>query len=652
MKRYTTLVLLLTIAALGAATRIDFEAWGPAKLRRGSGMVETRGVTANTDAARGAVLKTLWTSATAGDQVELNGNATSDFSPQKNGVRLNRAPNATYTNTGNLPAIDISDLSTGNGIVYRGREAKLYEPDPEFCLWSFGFETSNNYANTVFSTSGPTLTIANGSGTYVSAGGTSSASLLGAPRPQVAQFTCAVLIGSHNASAGATYNDVMVGFGRTSTSTGDTLQYTNCAVYRRTESKNQIFLHYDYSGGPVETTPVEITETQPFYLVYVQNHNSATAAIIRSDGTWRIVDHQEITLAHVDCEDLATVQKMRPMIYFQSNGPQTTVIRDWWVRAMGTLGEREHMVCRYENGEPIKNKDGYVYVSVDDIGPNTASTATNGPNTAYMRCTHGVYLLDPKTGRRVKTTAKFYQQVSGRTFGTQEGFILHDRNTGLWHVWFSEWNYSGGSAAKIYHAASYQSPLEAGMKVYPVGELTQNTALLGVVGTGGAAALYSTNVRLIDGTWYMSGIAAGFGSSPGRRVYLVSDDNPDFSSPTLVWRNDTDVVEGGYLWHVGSNWYVSAGVGDHVEAWDLLTGADAYTHAFPGAGRYDPFMDLLEYVDGGNTKYMFLTFSDTPAGPHGEDFYDGTAYNPVAFGSRLLIDGGTFSGEQYTETAR
>ena len=653
MKRTTALILLLALAALGAATRIDFEAWGPAKLRRGSGMVETRGVTANTDAGRGAALKALWSSATAGDTVELSGNATSDFDPRKTGVRLLKAPNATYTNTANVPNITLADLSTQHEIIYRGREATLYESDPRFCLWSFAFDTSNNYANTVFSTSGPTLTVANGSGTYVSEGGTSSASFLGAPRPKVAQFTSAALIGSHNASSGASYNDVMVGVALTTSSVSDTVQYRFGAIYRRTEALNQIILHYEHAGGAVETTPITIAETQPFYLAYCINHNSAVAAIIRTDGTWRIIDHQEITLAHADMEDINTVAKMRPLIFFQSAGPQTTVVRDWWVRALGTLGEREHMVCRYEDGEPIRNADGYYYISVDDIGPNTATLANNAANSAYMRCTHGVFLYDAKTGRRVRTTAKYYQQVSGRTFGSQEGFVLFDRSTGLWHVWFSEWNYSGGSAAKIYHGASYQSPLEAGMRVFPNGELTQNTALLNVVGGGGAAALYSTNVRKINGTWYMTGIVGGFGSAPARRVYCVSDDNPDFDSPTLVWRNDTDVVEGGYFWHVGSSWYVSAGVGDHVEAWDLLTGADAYSHQFPGAGRYDPFMDLLEVVEGGKTSYQFLTFSDTPGGAHGEDFYDGTAYNNVAFGSRLVISGGAnFAGEQYTETAR
>lgn len=647
MKRFVVVILLI-VAAMGAAVaRVDFEAWGPAKLRKGTGVVETRGVTANTDAARGAVLKTLWTAATAGDAVELAANATSDFDPKKNGVRMLRAPNAVYTRSTNLPAIDISGLSLTHDIIYRGREATLYEPGDEFCLWSYNFDTSNNYANTVFSTSGPTLTVSGGKGTYASAGGASSATLLGSPRPKVAQFACSVLVESHNASpSGATYNDVLVGFVQTTTATSDTVQYRYGAVYRRTESVNQVFLHYTHSGGTVETSPVTITETQPFRLVYVLNHNSATAAIIRADGTWQVVAHQEITLAQADLEDAATVAKLRPGIYWQSNGVQATVLKDWWVRALGTFGEREHMVCRYENGEPIRNADGYVYISVDDIGPNTATLANNNPNSAYMRCTHGVYLLDPKTGRRVRTTAKFYQKISGRTFGTQEGFILHDRNTGLWHVWFSEWNYSGGSAARIFHGTSYQSPLELGMKVFEEGELS----FVDLDAICGGTAQYSTNVRLINGTWYMAGITTNV-AAPTRRCYLLSDDNPDFSSPTLDWRDNTNLAEGGYFWRVGSNWYVSYGSGISVRA-KTLAGVDAFNHNFPGAGRYDPFMDLLEVVDGGKTRFIFLTFSDTSGGANGEDFYDGVAYNNVAFGSRLLIDGGTFSGEQYTETAR
>lgn len=632
---------------MATAVKTRFVPQSPIQLVRPSGSVRDYGYGATTDAERGAALDAALAAATDGDIIRVRGDAACTTSIRKTGVRVVPESGSVITNTADLPIIDISDLSTGHGIIYRGREANLYASEDRFCLWSFGFDTTANYANTVYSTSGPTLTIGGGKGVYASAGGTTSASFIASPHIPVAQYAASVLIDSHNASSGASYNDVFVGFALTTTATSDTLQYKLGAIYRHTDSLNQVFLHYEHSGGGVETTPVTITESQPFRLVYVINHNSATAAIIRQDGSWQVIDHQEITLTHLDMEDAATVAKMRPLLFFQSNGVQATTVKDWWVRNMGTFGEREHMVVRYENGEPIKSPEGFYYISVDDIGPNTASTASNGPNTAYMRCTHGIYVLDPKTGRRVRTSAKFYMKIATRVFGTQEGFFMHDRSTGLWHVWFSEWNYSGGSAAKLYHGSSFQSPLEIGSKVYELGELT-HVNLSSLTGFS-SQAVYSTNVRKINGTWYLTGVVTG--GPYGRSIYLISDDNPDFSSPTLVFHNAASTNEGGYFWHVGSNWYVSAGVGDHVEAWDFA-GNSVYSHAFPGAGRYDPFMDLLEVVEGGQTKYIFLTFSDTPGGAHGEDYYDGVAYNPVAFGSRLLIDGGTFVGEQYTETAK
>lgn len=657
MKRILAFLFIpVALFAIAAGQRFDFVAWGPAKLLHGSGMVETGGVTANTDAARGAAAKTLWNNSTAGDALELEGNATSDFSPRKNGVRLIRKPNAVYTNTANVPNIDIDSLSTANRVIYRGRQAYLYCPENVFCLWNYPFDTQSDYANTVFSSGGPTLTVAGGTGTYAASAGATSAAFIGSPRFPTAQYCCRVLIDSHNApGSGATYNDVLCGFALTTTSTSDTVQYKFGAIYRRTEALNQIFLHYDWSGGSPETTPVTITETQPFYLVYIINHNSATAAIERLDGTWKIVDHQEITLAHADMEDQATVAKMRPLLYFQSNGGQSTTLKDWSVRCMGSLGEREHMVCRYEDGEPIKSPDGYYYISCDDIGPNTASTATNGPNTAFMRCNHSVHLYDATTGRFVGTTAKHSMKVSGRVFGTQEGYFMHDRNTGLWHAYFSEWNYSGGGAVKLYHGSSYENLLTCGHKVWEEGELTQIdlSALSGFSG----AALYSSNVRKINGTWYHAGIVTS-ASTPTRRVYLISDDNPEFSSPALVWKipdGAADAYEGGYLWHVGSNWYVSVGKNsNNINCYGLLTGTQLYTHAFPGGGSYEQFMDLLEVVKGGKTQYQFISFSDTDDGGPGrnEDFYDGTANNNLAFGSRIVIDGGTFDGEQYTETAK
>lgn len=657
MKRLLTFLFIpIALALIAAGVRIDFEGWGPAKLRHATGMVETRGVTANTDSARGSVLKTLWTAATAGDAVELSANASSDFTPSKTGVRLITKPNAVYTNTANVPNIAITDLSTANNVLYRGRQASLYCPEPELCLWNYQFDTDNNYANTIFSSGGPTLTIAGGSGTYSAGAGATSATFIASRRPPTAQYTFRVLVDSHNAPGnGATYNDIFNGLCLTTTSTSDTVQYKIGMIYRRTEALNQIFCHYEWAGPAQETTPITITEPLPFYLLYTINHNSATAAIERLDGTWKVIDHQEIALAHQDLEDQATVAKMRPLIYFQSNGGQTSVLRDWSARCMGSLGRREHMVARYENGQPIRSPDGYYYVSADACGPTTASAASPTANSAFMRNCHSVYQFDANTGRMQKCTAKHSMKVSGRVFGTQEGYVMHDRTTGLWHYYCAEWNYSGGGAVKLYHGSTYQNLLTCGHKVWEEGELTQIN-LSSLAGFSGQS-VYSSNPRLINGTWYLPGTVTQ-SSAPVRRLFLVSDDNPDFTSPALQWicPDTAGPQEGGYLWHTGTSWYVAGGINSNtVKAYAFANGAEVYSHNFPGGGGYDQFMDLLEHVEGGRTRYLFISFSDTDNGAsagRGEDFYDGTANNNLAFGSDIVIDGGWQTGEQYTETAK
>lgn len=657
MKRWLLVLIgVCGLTAIGAAPQpVDTYPAAPIHVISAAGVVTARGLGAANDTARGTALAAAVTAAAAGDIVLVHQACDCATVPAKTGVRIVPTRDGLIYSTATTPVdgsanpIDINDFDAAGTIKYRGRQAELYAPEQEFCIWRDLFTTTNNYQDGIFSAGGgSSITKGDGLLAYSAPAGATSGTYLAPTRPRHAQYCVTVDIEAHNAAAsGATYNDVAIGFAETTTATSDTLADKYLAIYRRTEGANQVFLHYTTAGTPTETSPVTISETPPFRLVYLQNHNSQAAAI-EKDGKWRIVANQEIPTATLNFETITSVALLRPLVYFQSNGGQTTEITDASCRCLGSLGEREHNVVCYEDGTPVTDPTGrLVYVSCDDTHVTTQNIGNPVSNSEFMRNRHGVHLFDPATGLFVATTAKFSMKVSGRVFGCQEGSFIQDRTTGLYHAWFAEWNVSSPAQIKIYHRASRECPWTAGDKVYEDGELA-DTGLNDSV--FGGYACYQFSVRRINGAWYAAGIRTN--ASPGRVVFLITDDNPDFSSPTLVWQG-ADLAEGGYLWRVGANWYVAAGVGTSQKIYNFADGTTARTFTTPpGSGGYDQFMDLLPWVRNGKTEYMTISFSDgngRGGGQHGEDYQTGAGtYQNLAFGPRIVNVLGTFSGEQFT----
>lgn len=548
-----------------------------------------------------------------------------------------------------IPALDATDLSDTNYVIFRGRENQLFAPEESLCLWRDTLASPTNYFDTVLSSSGPTFTRGDGKGVYASAGGASSATYITAKKFPIGQLVSSIVIEQHDPVVGD-YNDVGVGTTFTTGAETYTVEYRQFAAYRRTETLNSIYLQYDsLASGPVATTPVNVTVTPPFTLSYWENQGEASAWITK-DGRWYYVDNQQIPLPAADgfdFESTASLAKQAQLVYFQSNGLQRTTISDPTVRIQGNLGEREHVVVTDEVGEPITDSRGYVFICSDDCGPTEAAApvpATQG--SAYMKVGGKCWLYNPATGRRVENTAAYFQKKNGKTFACQEVSIVYERARGVYHVIVSEWN-DLTDRTQLMHGEFYRDVLR-GVQIFEEGELTAiNTTALGAPFTSNEW-FYCSGYRKIGGRWYIAGTV---NNGVGRDTYLASGTSLG-TMTTLEWRYDDEVTEGGYIWRLGGNYYVVTSNGSSQRILNFDTGAVERTIALAGNGRYSHQVDLLPWVKGPNeTEYQYIGFSDTIQVAHsgrGEDYRagDGT-YFTACFGPRIVIRAATGTGREF-----
>jgi hypothetical protein len=598
--------------------------------------------------------KSIYFNANSGNNIVNTGLHTSLIEDQLNTPQF--FPAVVGTNDGK-PNINYTNLQTGatviqSNVLSRRRDVTFYTPEEQFCIWNDDFHTSNDSNDTTFASSSATFTRGQNRGTYSvpSGSGASSATLLATGRLPVAQFTSSVTINSHNATG--SYNDVAVGYAITTSSGGSTITDNILCYYRRTTANpvGNIQIAYTYNGGTVVFTGANLTTqlSSPVDLMCILNYNSIALAVGES-GRERILMNVEIPTGQMWLENATTVSKLRPLVYFQSDGPQNTVISNWKCRANGSLGDREHYTVTFENGEPVKNKDGLYYITADACHVNIQELGTATPNSEYERNQSTCRLYNADMARLLGTTAKYAIRSGNRVFGAQQSKIVFDRRTGLFHWYSSKWNDAGSGVGpiKMTYRSTYQNILHG----YWIFDDWQYIDLTGFGLPLSTNDYYDTDVIYYNGRWYMCGTVTGTASS--RSSFLVSGPSPN-SFTTLHFVNTAATAEGTRFWIVGGNVYVVMGDANSIIRIMDLSGTILSTFFLPGGGRYPHQASMLPHVKVGKTQYQVITFGD--GGASGEDYiadgsYSSNKKQSLAFGPTVVTSLGTFDGEEFTQNA-
>ncbi len=657
-KRLTVFGVAVLVAAAGAMTRIDFTPLAAVRLVRPNGVAVGYGFGATTDTARGAALDAAIAAAVDGDQIEVYGDCRCTNAIKKNGVRVIPRRGAVITRTANFPAITPNSFpSSATTLVNRRRDAFFASPEPEFCFWHHDFSTSANTSDTVFATSNGTRT--EGQGVLrLTTPSTGTATMLANRRiTGCAQLVASVRVEALNAVG--TYNDVGVGFALTSTATSDTISDKIVAFYRRTAAdptgKLVYTYTYDSGGGLVYKTETLTTPlVAPFDLMLWLNHNSAVVCI-REQGRERIMVSpnagyvSEVNEAVLDLEDEATVARLRPCLFFQTDGAEDATVSNWEVRAPGTLGDREHYPATYEDGEPIRDANGLYYVTADACGPNAVTLGGPIEHSEYMKNQSTTRFYCADTGRFAGQTAKYCVKKNGKIFGAQQGKILYDRRTGLYHWYSSEWN-DTSDRVQMVHYQTHDNLLHG----YWVLDSTQ----FDVIDTSGWGAQFDTEnfydtdvIRDSDGYWYLCGTV---GNQPvvDRSAFCVRGTSPNSFTTLKFISSTTD--EGTRFWRVGGTTYVATAISDGtVKVMNRDTGATVKSITMPGDDGYPPQCSLLPFVRGGRTQYQVISFSDSTRGT-GDDYkadYTNTVQT-LAFGGTIVTNLGEWAGEEFTDQPR
>lgn len=661
MKRALSLIVtLLSLAAIAAnSTRIDFVPWAPVRLVKPTGVVTSRGVTADTDIARGDVFETLLTDAVAGDTIEVRSDCTIDVAPRKNGVRIVPLQGAVITNRTNLPTISPSNFpTTVTSLINRRRDVSMYAPEPEFLFYHHDFSTSIDAGETVFSTTNGTRTQGQGEFKFTTPS-TGSGYLLAKKRFQGSAQLCAkVRVNSLNATG--TFNDIAVGFAVTSTATSDVVTDKLLAFYGRTDANpaGVLTLLWSYNGGTQVYDQATLTTplVTPFDLMLVMN-NGSLALAVEENGVQRILMNKEVNqgIGFLSLEDQTNVAKLRPMLFFQSSQAIDARVTNFEVRALGELGSREHYPDTYENGEPIRNPQGLYYVTVDATHVTTVNLSGPAQYSEYMKNQSTTRLYDADTGRFVKNTAKYSIKKNGQVFGAQQGKVLYDRRTGLYHLYTSTWN-DTSERVQMTHYATYDNLLH--------GYWVLDGSQFDVIDLSAINSIfvspnyyYDTDVQKYNGRWYLCGTVSGI-PVIGRAAFCVSGTAPNaFDTLEFV---DTTVDEGTRFYRISGVPRVATGVANgDIKIMDL-TGTSLRTISGMGTSGYSVQASLLPVVRGGRTQYQAIAFTDStrPAAPNvnlgGDDYkadFTGQVQS-LSFGSTAVWDLGTFDGEEYTDQPR
>ena len=547
------------------------------------------------------------------------------------------------------PAITPANLTVGP-VISRRRNAQLYAPEDRFLFWHHDFHTQNNYDDGVFSaTGGATLAQGQHYATLSAGGGGTTATFLASRMAPAGQCTVITRVVSHN-SVG-TFNDIGVGLAVMASPTSNTISGWMLGKYRITAGSPNGYIELQYSTGGAPTlvsTTLSALLVPPFELIFIQNHNSIALAVIEN-GRERILKNFEVPLGTFDLEDVTTVSKLRPFVKWESDGAQLTTISDIWVRANGTLGDREHYPATYENGEPITDGQNNIYVTADATGPTTLTVGSPLSNSEWMRNQSTTRLYNPVTGVLGANTAKYVVKVGDRIFGAQQGKVMFDRGAsmfdrgvGKFHWYSSIWNTTGRNY--MVHYETYENILNG----YHIFDNPETVDVSGLGPRFTTADYYDTDVRRWGSRWYLCGTVTG--TSPISAAFCASGPTPKLFDKLHFISNTHN--EGTRFWDVGNSLYVATGLVGGVEnIFDAETGLLVKTLTLPASNRYKHQASLIPYVSKGKTQYQVITFSDVESGlpGFGEDYYaDFNAQTQsLAFGPTLIVDLGTYLGEQF-----
>jgi hypothetical protein len=626
----------------------------PVVLVKENGRVKPFGVTASTESDVGAALEAAVAASVAGNQILVNKSCTTSTTPEKPGVDIIYAPSAVLTVSGNLPAITPGDISTLNVAINVRREASIFAPEPEMCFLDCDFSTTNfasDWLPTYFASS--VNTIGDGLYTFATSVATFARTQLrfqrGVPSSQLTYIT---RVESLNA-AGTTSNEVQVGAFIADSESTYIPVYEMYGFSRRTTTNTIGSVGIIYGGSFSEsnlTTPL----VAPYDLMLTMNYNSLILSVSQN-GVWKILKNVEVPIGTYNLQLATIINRLRPMVAFQTDGVCRTAISRMRVCANGLLGEREHVLATYENGEPMMDGLGNMYMSADNCHGTTASNTLQPTqfDSPYMRNQATMHKYNPDTGRFVRTCAKYVFEKGSLRFGAQEAKYMFDRTTGKHHLWVSEWN-DPGDRTRLLHVESYIQMLH-GHFVFPESaweyvdlDFLEDTHFQ-------TNDCYGADVIYWNGRWYLTATITGFSSI--RTSFLISGTSPT-TFDTLEYI-DTETTEGSNFCRIGGTPHILVGAGPTTVKILSLAGEEEMRWTIRGGGRYPELPCIVPVMrPGRKTQYQIVTFSDTGDGLHpsggGEDFYSefNSQQQLLAFGSKLVLDGGTVDGEEFSPMPR
>ena len=135
---------------------------------------------------------------------------------------------------------------------------------------------------------------------------------------------------------------------------------------------------------------------------------------------------------------------------------------------------REHYMAHYENGEPIKNKDGNIYMAVDQCGPTNMDPLQANSQDAYLRTINGMWLYDPQE-RMLGPTVQYVSDYTygGTTYraGMVECQVVYDRRTQLFHIYQSQWRTKDKGGVKYVEHYQTKENILNGYHVFQSGDM-------------------------------------------------------------------------------------------------------------------------------------------------------------------------------------
>lgn len=542
-----------------------------------------------------------------------------------------------------VPNISFADLVPQYPPICRRREVHVVCEEDRFLVWKHDFHTSRNPHDTVVSVGNSTWVEGSHKGIYTGGSGSNSAVILGRRNIPHSQFTSEITIEDHG-SHGTGYNDACTGFAVTTAIGNDVVQHSIFAAFRHTAGSQGVYLQYVHSGTAVFSSVVPFVPAAfPFKLRCTINHGSMGLWVVEGNIE-RLLVNLEIDYTHIDMEATDVCNRMRPLVYMQCDGANSTTISGWEVRPNGTIGTREHVFATYPDGRPITDYRGRIYMSCDETHVCNLDLATPIPtrvNGPYTRSWGATRMFNPVTGRMEECTARYVIDTGTRRYGLQEPKVVYDPIKNDFHLYASRWN---EGFVTICHIVTKDNILH-GYWVFD----TFDTVTFDGLDPFDVNTYYDTDIRVINGRIYISLTVNNTAHSRSAAVFWGTDwihfPNRMFVAPRTS--------EGGGFANIGNNLYVMTGTGGAgIDFLDYQTGNVVGTITAPVSGIFPLLARVVPFVRNGKTTYIMVVFSDESDGgspDHGEDYVSASGVVQTnAFGATDAFSLGTFPGEQYS----